>query len=399
MADSGPVVFVYQRMLPYHQARFAAVAQALRRQGQTCVAVEVASFDRGYGQLSDGSPPPGEAKDAVVCLFQGADYLDLSPRQVSAAVVDALHRLAPSTVFAPAPAFAEGAGALHYKVRHGGRLVLMDDAWSVTDQRGRLTRWVKRLFYGYMDGGFFPDRLHGDYFARLNIPHQRQRYAVDAVGPAQVNGDGDVVGEPSIAKPYLLFVGRLIGLKNVAVLLKALASLNNKAVHLVVIGEGPESAALKDLASSLCLNSRVVWLGRCPNSLARAYMVNAEALLLPSSAETWGLVVNEAWMASTVVLGSDTVGALQAAYPPEMHWMMVQPGDVAGWQDALTRLLALRPDERAELVNESRRLAKKYSLAAHTQSALELISLPPRARPMAPAGWLARTWHGRVAVW
>jgi hypothetical protein len=92
-------------------------------------------------------------------------------------------RLAPSTVFAPAPAFAEGAGALHYKVRHGGRLVLMDDAWSVTDQRGRLTRWVKRVFYGYVDGGFFPDRLHGDYFAQLNIPLARQRYPVDAVGP------------------------------------------------------------------------------------------------------------------------------------------------------------------------------------------------------------------------
>jgi len=386
-------------MLPYHQARFAAVAQALRRQGQACVAVEVASFDRGYGQLSDGSPPPGEARDAVVCLFQGADYLNLSPKQVSVAVFDALHRLAPSTVFAPAPAFAEGAGALHYKVRHGGRLVLMDDAWSVTDQRGRLTRWVKRLFYGFMDGGFFPDRMHGDYFARLNIPHQRQRYAVNAVGPLPTSSDAGVAGEPDFAKPYLLFVGRLIGLKNVAVLLQAFASLNDKAVHLVVIGDGPECAALKNLAASLRLEARVVWLGRCPNLLARACMAKAVALLLPSTAETWGLVVNEAWLAPTLVLGSETVGALQAAYPPEMRWMMVPPGDVPAWQQALARLLALRPDERAELLDETRHLAEKYSLAAHTQSALELISLPLRARPMAPAGWLARAWHGRVAVW
>ena len=33
MASSGPVVFVYQRMLPYHQARFAAVAEELRKLG------------------------------------------------------------------------------------------------------------------------------------------------------------------------------------------------------------------------------------------------------------------------------------------------------------------------------------------------------------------------------
>jgi len=215
----------------------------------------------------------------------------------------------------------------------------------------------------------------------------------------QAGRDGVVAGEPDIAKPYLLFVGRLIGLKNVAVLLKALAGLNDKAVRLVVIGDGPESAALKDLAASLCLDSRVVWIGRCPNLLARVYMAKAEALLLPSNAETWGLVVNEAWMAPTLVLGSDTVGALRATYKNEMRWMIVPPGDVAGWQHALARLLALTADERAVLMDESLRLAEKYSLAAHTQSALELVNMPLRARPMAPAGWLARAWRGRVAVW
>ena len=104
-------------------------------------------------------------------------------------------------------------------------------------------------------------------------------------------------------------------------------------------------------------------------------------------------------MASNLVLGSNTVGALRAAYPPAMQWMMVPPGDVQSWQRALKRLLTLSPDERAMLVRETCRLAEKYSLAAHTKSALELVSLPPRARPMAPAGWLARSWKGRVAVW
>ncbi len=398
MASSGPVVFVYQRMLPYHQARFAAVAQALRRQGQACVAVEVASFDRGYGMLSDASPPPGEAKDPVVCLFKGADYLDLSPKQVSGAVVDALHRLAPSTVFAPAPAFAEGAGALHHKVRHGGRLVLMDDAWSLTDQRGRLTRWVKRLLYGFVDGGFFPDRLHGDYFATLNIPLARQRYPVDVVGP--VPGGANIIDEAAagMPEPYVLFVGRLIARKGLDVLLRAIAGAK-PAVRLVVIGDGPDCAALQALASELGLDDHVRWLGRRGNTEARHWMARAVALLVPSKFEQWGLVVNEAWMAPTLVLGSDTVGALRAAYKTEMRWMLLPPGDVAAWQQALARLLALRIDERAALLDETRRLAEKYSLAAHTQSALELISLPPRARPMAPTGWLARAWHGRVAVW
>jgi glycosyltransferase involved in cell wall biosynthesis len=398
MGNSGPVVFVYQRMLPYHQARFAAVAEALRRQGRACVAVEVASFDRGYGLLSDGAPTPIETKDTVVSLFQGADYLDLSPRQVAAAVYKALHRLAPSTVFAPAPAFAEGAGALHYKVRHGGRLVLMDDAWGMTDHRGRLTRWVKRVLYGYVDGGFFPDRLHGDYFAGLNIPLARQRYPVDVVGPLPAGAS--LMDEAAAANPapYVLFVGRLIQRKGLDVLLRAIAGVT-PPVRLVVIGDGPERDALQALASQLGLDDRVQWLGRRSNTEARLWMAQALALLVPSEFEQWGLVVNEAWMAPTLVLGSATVGALRATCRPEMQWMLMPAGNVAAWQRALARLLALRPDERAVLMDETRSLAEKYSLAAHTQSALELIDLPQRARPMAPAGWLARAWRGRVAVW
>jgi glycosyltransferase involved in cell wall biosynthesis len=396
--DKGPVVFVYQRMLPYHQARFTAVAEALRRQGRACVAVEVASFDRGYGQLSDASMVPAHSPVTAQCLFPATDYLDLTPRQVSQAVCDALRRLAPSTVFAPAPAFAEGAGALHYKVRHGGRLVLMDDAWSMTDHRSQLTRWVKRIFYGYVDGGFFPDRLHGEYFAALNIPYARQRYPVDVVGPMPVGArlvEEAATGNP---EPYVLFVGRLIQRKGLDVLLRAIAGVT-PAVRLVVIGDGPERDALQTLGSELGLDDRVQWLGRCSNTTARLWMAQALALLVPSEFEQWGLVVNEAWMAPTLVLGSDTVGALRAAYKNEMHWMLMPAGDVVAWQRALSCLLALRPEERAVLMDETRRLAEKYSLATHTQSALELIDLPQRAWPMAPAGWLARAWRGRVAVW
>ena len=79
--------------------------------------------------------------------------------------------------------------------------------------------------------------------------------------------------------------------------------------------------------------------------------------------------------------------------------MLVPSCDVLVWWYTSVYLLAVRPDQWALLMDETRRLAEKYSLAAHTQSALELINLPPPAWPMAPAGWLARAWHGRVAVW
>ena len=395
--DQGPVVFVYQRMLPYHHARFEAVSEALRKQGKTCFAIEVVSFDRAYGQLGNATPPSSARYGLTMCLFRGADYLDLAPQQVSSKVFNALCNLKPSAVFAPAPAFAEGAGALHYKIQHGGRLVLMDDAWSATDRRGRLRRWVKGGLYGYVDGGFFPDRLHGYYFDKLNIPLERQRYAVDVVGPMSTDQSG-VLPEIDKSEPYVLFVGRLIHRKGLDVLLKAIAGLATP-VRLVVIGDGPDRDALQTLASDLGLHARVQWLGRCSNTEARHWMAHAQALLVPSAFEQWGLVVNEAWMASTLVLGSDTVGALRASCKSHRAWMLLAPGDVAAWQSALARLVTLTPSQRAALVDENRELAIQYSLATHTQSALALMSLPLRKRPMTLVGWLARAWKGKVVVW
>ena len=104
-------------------------------------------------------------------------------------------------------------------------------------------------------------------------------------------------------------------------------------------------------------------------------------------------------MAPTLVVGSDTVGALRASCQPHRAWMMVAVGDVAAWRATLARLIELTKAERAALLDENRQLALQYSLAAHTQSALELINLPLRKRPLPPVGWLARAWKGKVVVW
>ena len=170
--------------------------------------------------------------------------------------------------------------------------------------------------------------------------------------------------------PYVLFVGRLIQRKGLDVLLRAIAGVT-PPLRLVVIGDGPERDAMQALASAQGLDDRVQWLGRRSNTEARLWMAQALALLVPSEFEQWGLVVNEAWMAPTLVLGSDTVGALRAAYKNEMHWMLMPAGDVVAWQRALSCLLALRPEERAVLMDETRRLAEKY-----------YGSIPARALPV-----------------
>lgn len=393
------VAVVYQRMLPYHRDRFAALSARLAARNVECVAIQVAAMDSSYGELAGQllSPDTPQASGRLITLFPSVDYLQLASRDVAGAVCRCLGSLSPTVVFAPSPAFAEGAGALHYKIRQGGRLYLMDDAWVATDQHGWLVSTVKRLFYCYMDGGFFPSALHGRYFSALNIPMDRQRYGVDAVGPVQPGSGMSMAEIPD--KPFILFVGRLIARKGLATILRAMAAINNADLMLVVIGDGPEATGLREQSIALGVDSRVLWLGRRDNNEARHWMSLALAVVVPSDYEQWGLVVNEAWMAGSPVLGSTTVGALQAALPDDLGWMMLPPGDSDAWQMAIDKLQSLSSGERSHLVSTGNALAHQYSIECHVGSALDLMDLSPRPRPIAIVGWLALAWRGRVVVW
>ncbi len=392
------MVFIYQRMLPYHVSRFEALSQAFSFKGKTCLAIEVSFTDSSYGDLGDkhGADQNG-TYFSKECLFHGSDYLNLRPSEVADAVENALAAIKPSVVFSPAPAFAEGAGAMHYRIKHDVTWILMDDAWSVTDQRGWITRLVKRQFYRYVDGGFLPSPMHGEYFSGLNVPKERQRYGVDVVADSsEATEDSESI---HITGNYFLFVGRLIQRKRLDVVLKALAELTDREVKLVVIGDGPVEKNFKEISVNSGVDKNVLWLGRRSNVEARQIMFHARALVVPSANETWGLVVNEAWQAGLPILGSDTVGALRATATPETNWMLMPVGDVDKWLLAMEKLLSLSVEERAGIVQRGKHLAEQHSISAHVKSALELAELPRRRKPLLPVGLVARLWKGKTVIW
>ena len=360
------------------------------------MALEVASTDSSYGDLTSMGMDEVDLAGVKHCLYENTDYLTLSPSRVALSVEQALSCLNPSVVFSPAPAFAEGAGALHYRVKNPVKWILMDDAWDVTDKRGGLTHFVKRQFYRYVDGGFFPSAMHGEYFASLNVPRERQRYGVDAVDD-HVISDNQVAADAT--DPYFLFVGRLIERKGLKVALEAFSRLQRSNLHLLIAGDGPERERCQTLAERLGVKNRVIWLGRCSNADIRQLMNRANGLLVPSEFEQWGLVVNEAWQVGLPALGSDTVGALCATRSYETEWMLIPPGNVDKWQAAMEKLLALSDQQREAIAERGRVLAEQHSIRVHAQSALELAALPHRKNPFFPIGIAALLWKGKTAIW
>ncbi|KRF05092.1 hypothetical protein ASH00_11665 [Arthrobacter sp. Soil782] len=91
-----------------------------------------------------------------------------------------------------------------------------------------------------------------------------------------------------------LYVGRLIGLKNVASIISAFHRIRLPNDTLTIVGEGELRANLREQADSLGLGNQVVFLGPVAYAALPQVMVQHDTLVLSSLSEVWGLVVNEA---------------------------------------------------------------------------------------------------------
>lgn len=103
------------------------------------------------------------------------------------------------------------------------------------------------------------------------------------------------------ARPYVVYVGRLVAAKNLEILIKAMSHVDN--VSLVLIGTGESLSKLQNLAVLLGLNERIFFLGsKKSESLATIY-TGAVATVLPTRIESFGQVFLESLACGTPVIG------------------------------------------------------------------------------------------------
>jgi glycosyltransferase involved in cell wall biosynthesis len=172
-------------------------------------------------------------------------------------------------------------------------------------------------------------------FVAAGLPSERiwvKPHFVDDSGPRAV---------PAAASRTVLYVGRLSREKGPEVVVDALAGLDDLDLELLVIGSGPERAALQRKAGP-----RIRFAGHLPPERVRAELRRARALLFPSVCyETFGMSVVEAMAAGLPVIASDRGGT--PAIVGDWAGRLVPAGDVAAWRAALRELADPRFVDRA----------------------------------------------------
>lgn len=121
-------------------------------------------------------------------------------------------------------------------------------------------------------------------------------------------------GWPDVSRVLkLLWVGRILKLKHVETIIKAVSKLPQDAVHLSIVGDGPEKIRLETIAKH-CKN--VQFYPRVDIVKVRMEMRKNDVYVFASDGDDgWGAVVNEALEEGMEVIGTYEAGASATMLP------------------------------------------------------------------------------------
>lgn len=108
---------------------------------------------------------------------------------------------------------------------------------------------------------------------------------------------------------YIVYVGRMTIVKNIPFLLKAFDAISKNDIQLLIIGDGPYEKEVRASASACKRKNDIIFAGSKSNPMP--YLNKAKCLVLPSTSESFGLVLLEALCLNKPIVSTPTKGALE----------------------------------------------------------------------------------------
>jgi glycosyltransferase involved in cell wall biosynthesis len=153
------------------------------------------------------------------------------------------------------------------------------------------------------------------------------------------------------SRRILLFLGRIHPKKGLDLLLKAFARVAHRDSTLHLVIAGPDQIGwrtqLEKLSIELHIDNRVAWLGMLKGDLKWGAIRSAEAFILPSHQENFGIVVAEAMSCGVPVLISNQVNIWREIQMDRAGF--VEPDDLQGTIRLLETWLNLDEIQRQDI--------------------------------------------------
>jgi len=222
--------------------------------------------------------------------------------------------------------------------------------------RYRLSRWLESRALARADGiTTICEGLRGDILSRGGIDQGKVTIIPNAVDVESFAYDPPA--DPELRKSLGLegctvlgFAGSFYGYEGLDLLLEACARLlpRHPDLRVLLVGGGPQDAALRAQAERLGLSGRVVFPGRVPQGEVQRYYSLIDLLCYPRKAIRLTDLVTplkplEAMAQGKLLVASD-VGGHRELIRDGYNGVLFKAGDAAALEGAVERTLAARDD-------------------------------------------------------
>ncbi len=334
------VAICFSQFGPYHHAR----VDALRRLAPdwSITGVQIAAASRTYAWAVDDA-----SSENLVTLCAGAEE-DVSFAAVFLPAWRFWKRERIQSAFLPSYAPASSLALLLSARLAGVKCIMMNESHAGTERakglKQRLKRFLVSLFHGAIVGGE-PHRRH---FESLGMRPDRIVTGYDAIdnahfarAAAEARANEDALrAKLHLPENYVLSLGRMVEKKNLITLVDAFAKVKmarpSTGLKLVFVGSGDCQAELIERCGHHRLThgltsgdepsaADVLFYGFRQIDENPVFYALAEAFVLPSLHEEWGLVVNEAMACGLPVIVSAKVGSAEDLVIPGMNGYHFDP--------------------------------------------------------------------------
>ena len=377
------IVLIHPFLLHYHFARLQALSDACRETGVSMYNLELASYADQYRSLYEDS----EKEFSNRVLFRGQSLESIPAREMWLSVREELAKLRPDVVFIYGYSLRIMRQITSWAERNGVGVVLMSDSNEFDKPRYKPLELLKSLFVSRVDAAFVGGTSSSLYLQKLGLPKERIVTGCDVIDNQAFcqhtdenrRAQSQVQERWSLPDPCFLYVGRIVKEKNLERLLDAYARYagvvgsDTAPWGLAICGSGPGEAGLRQSLERFPrqLQERILFCGLIrPPEIADFYCC-ASCLVLSSTSESWGLVVNEAMACKLPVLVSRQAGCSADLVKEGATGRLFDPYDI----DQLARLMVemhrMDRQARAEMGEQGQRLIADWGLQRFSQGVLE----------------------------
>lgn len=377
------IVFIHPFLLHYHLPRLQAFAEECRSAGIAFWNIELASYIDTYRSFVKDV----ERRFDNTVLFPGKSFARVPAGAMWTALEAKLEELQPDVIFTYGYSLAIMRRARAWAQGKGTAAVLISDSNRVDRQRYRLFELLKSRFVSRYDAAFVGGASSSLYLQTLGLPGDRIVPGYDVIDVEAFCSRCDdargirahVLSRWALPGAYFLFVGRLVQEKNLGRLVDAYAAYDSsigddtEPWSLAICGSGPEEDRLRCRVDVLPrqIRKKILLFGLVRQPEIVDFYACASCLVLPSTSESWGLVVNEAMACGLPVLASRRAGcAADLVQNGETGWLF-EPDRTAELTRLMLHIHRLDEPTRLAVGLRGQRLISEWGLARFCRGALQ----------------------------